>query len=108
MLANEKSYSNAEILAHAFSTLERGTLVGEQTYGGVISTGVHTLIDGATVRRPFRGWYLPDGTDMEHHGAEPDIVLRQTPQDEVAGQDRQLERAVEDMLERLDQRTDRR
>ncbi|MFV8834060.1 S41 family peptidase [Aquisalimonas sp.] len=102
MLANEKSYSNAEILAHAFSTLDRGTLVGQQTYGGVISTGRHALIDGATVRRPYRGWYLPDGTDMEHNGAMPDIVVQQTPDDEVTDRDRQLDRAVDDMLERLD------
>ncbi|MGR4066847.1 S41 family peptidase [Billgrantia sp. C5P2] len=102
MLANEKSYSNAEILAHAFTTLERGTLVGQQTYGGVISTLSHTLIDGATVRRPFRGWYLPNGTDMEHNGAMPDLPVEQTPQDEVAERDRQLERAVADLLERID------
>ncbi|NIC05714.1 peptidase S41 [Halomonas sp. DX6] len=102
MLANEKSYSNAEILAHAFTTLDRGRLVGQQTYGGVISTLSHTLIDGATVRRPFRGWYLPDGTDMEHNGAIPDLLVEQTPQDEVAGRDRQLERAVVDLLERID------
>ncbi|WP_290652134.1 S41 family peptidase [Aquisalimonas sp.] len=102
MLANEKSHSNAEILAHAFSTLDRGTLVGQQTYGGVISTGSHRLIDGANVRRPFRGWYLPDGTDMEHNGAIPDLLVKQTPEDEVAGDDRQLKRAVEDMLGRLD------
>ena len=101
MLANEKSYSNAEILAHAFSTLERGTLVGRQTYGGVISTGRHTLIDGATVRRPFRGWFLPDGSDMEHNGAMPDLEVEQTPDDEVAGRDRQLKAAVKDMLERI-------
>ncbi|WP_276308766.1 S41 family peptidase [Billgrantia endophytica] len=102
MLANEKSYSNAEILAHAFSTLGRGNLVGQQTYGGVISTNSHTLIDGATVRRPFRGWYLPDGTDMEHNGAMPDIVVEQTPEDEVANRDRQLERAVTDLLDQID------
>lgn len=102
MLANEKSYSNAEILAHAFNTLERGTLVGQQTYGGVISTDRHTLIDGATVQRPFRGWYLPDGTDMEHNGAMPDLLVEQTPEDETADQDRQLEIAVKDLLERLD------
>ena len=102
MLANEKSYSNAEILAHAFSTLQRGTLVGQQTYGGVISTNSETLIDGATVRRPFRGWYQPDGTDMEHNGAIPDLVVEQTPEDEVANRDRQLERAVEDLLARID------
>ncbi|AMC99405.1 hypothetical protein LOKO_00309 [Halomonas chromatireducens] len=102
MLVNEKSYSNAEILAHAFSTLDRGNLVGQQTYGGVISTNSHTLIDGATVRRPFRGWFLPDGTDMEHNGAMPDILVEQSPEDEVAGHDRQLERAVTDLLMQLD------
>ncbi|WP_245753905.1 S41 family peptidase [Aquisalimonas asiatica] len=106
MLANEKSYSNAEILAHAFSTLERGTLVGQQTYGGVISTGSHSLIDGANLRRPYRGWYLPDGTDMEHNGALPDILVEQTPEDEVADRDRQLDRAVDDMLERLERNHD--
>ncbi|WP_111413514.1 S41 family peptidase [Billgrantia lactosivorans] len=102
MLANEKSYSNAEILAHAFRTLGRGNLVGQQTYGGVISTFSHSLIDGATVRRPFRGWYLPDGTDMEHNGAMPDLPVEQTPQDEVEGRDPQLERAVTDLLDRID------
>ena len=102
MLANEKSYSNSEILAHAFRTLNRGTLVGQQTYGGVISTGRHTLIDGATVRRPFRGWFLPDGRDMEHNGAMPDLMVAQTPEDEIRGKDPQLEAAVEDLLERLE------
>lgn len=101
MLINEKSYSNAEILAHAFSTLERGTLVGNRTYGGVISTGSHALIDGAIVRLPFRGWYLPDGTDMEHNGARPDIRVEQRPEDEAAGRDPQLRRAVDDMLDQF-------
>ncbi|WP_092123025.1 S41 family peptidase [Desulfonatronum thiosulfatophilum] len=101
MLANEKSFSNSEILAHAFTTLGRGTLVGRQTYGGVISTGSHSLIDGASVRTPFRGWYLPDGTDMEHNGAMPDLVVEHTPADEIAGRDRQLEAAVREMLQKL-------
>ncbi len=101
MLANQKSYSNSEILAHSFSSLDRGTLVGTRTYGGVISTGIHRLIDGATVRVPFRGWYLPDGTDMEHNGAVPDLKKKQRPQDEAAGRDRQLEAAVEDLMDRI-------
>jgi tricorn protease len=102
MLCNEKSFSNAEIISHAFKTLGRGTLVGQQTYGGVISTGAFTLMDGTRVRQPFRGWYLLDGTDMENNGAVPDIIVDQTPQDEAAGRDRQLEAAVEDLLSRLD------
>jgi tricorn protease len=101
MLANEKSFSNAEITAHAFKTLKRGTLVGQQTYGGVISTGSATLIDGTTVRTPFRGWFLLDGTDMEKNGAMPDLLVPQTPEDESADRDAQLEAAVQDLMKRL-------
>jgi len=101
MLCNEKSFSNAEIVSHAFKTLERGTLVGQQTYGGVISTGAFTLVDGTRVRMPFRGWYLPDGTDMENNGAIPDIVIPQTPEAEAADEDEQLAAAVRELLGRL-------
>jgi tricorn protease len=101
MLCNEKSFSNAEITAHALKTLKRGTLVGIQTYGGVISTGSASLVDGTTVRTPFRGWYLPDGTDMELHGAMPDLVVPQTPEDECAGKDAQVEAAVKELMGRL-------
>lgn len=101
LVCNEKSFSNAEIISHAFKTLKRGTLVGAPTNGSVISTGAFSLVDGTVVRLPFRGWYLPDGTDMENNGAVPDLLVDQTPEDEAAGQDRQLRRAVEDLLERL-------
>lgn len=102
MLCNEKSYSNAEIISHAFKTLKRGTLVGVPTHGSVISTGAFSLVDGTRVRQPFRGWYLPDGTDMENNGAVPDIIVEQTPRDEADGFDRQLKTAVEDLMKRLD------
>jgi tricorn protease len=106
MLCNEKSFSNAEIVSHAFKTLGRGTLVGEQTYGGVISTGGWTLIDGTWVRQPFRGWYVVDGTDMENNGAMPDIRIPPAPGDEAAegayGYDRQLKAAVDDLMDRID------
>ena len=101
MLCNEKSFSNAEIISHAFKTLKRGNLCGQQTYGGVISTDAFNLLDGTLVRIPFRGWFLPDGTDMENHGAMPDVVTIQTPEDEAAGIDRQLKEATEDLMKRI-------
>ena len=101
MLCNEKSFSNAEITAHAFKTLKRGTLVGQTTYGGVISTGGFRLLDGTSVRMPFRGWYLPDGTDMENHGAVPDLLVPQTPEDESKEWDAQLNAAVADLMKRV-------
>ena len=104
MLCNEKSFSNAEITAHAFKTLRRGPLIGQQTAGGVISTGSESLVDGTTVRMPFRGWYLPDGTDMEENGAMPDIVVMQTPEDESRAYDAQLARAVDELMKKLPQK----
>lgn len=102
VLINQHSFSNAEIFAHSIRTAGRGTLIGTQTFGGVISTGSFSLIDGTTIRRPFRGWYLPDGTDMENNGARPDIDVPQLPADEAAGRDPQLEAAVRELLGRID------
>lgn len=103
VLINENSFSNAEIFAHAIKTTGRGALVGTQTFGGVISTGAFSLIDGTIVRRPFRGWYLTDDQDMESNGAMPDVPVAVTPADEAAGRDPQLEAAVEELLSRLDE-----
>jgi tricorn protease len=110
MLCNEKSFSNAEIVAHAFRTLARGTLVGQQTHGSVISTGGFRLIDGTSVRLPSRGWFVvptegngfTEPVNMELHGAMPDLVIPQTPEAEAQGDDEQLRAAVDDLLQRLD------
>jgi tricorn protease len=100
VLCNQHSYSNAEIFSHAIKTIGRGKLVGAPTFGAVISTGAYSLIDGTNMRTPFRGWYLPDGKDMENNGAVPDLAVPQTPEDEVAGKDAQLEAAVKELLTR--------
>jgi len=104
-LCNEESYSNAEIFTWAFQTLERGQVVGTPTFGAVISTGGMRLLNGALVRLPFRGWYVA-GSDinMELNGAVPDIIVEQPPeQDTVHTEDAQLQRAVEVMLEGLEE-----
>ena len=41
MMCNQFSYSNAEIVSHAFKNLGRGPLVGMTTFGAVISTGAY-------------------------------------------------------------------
>lgn len=100
VMINENSFSNAEIFAHSIKTIGRGKLAGTATYGGVISTGAATLVDGTIVRTPGRGWYLPNGQDMESNGAKPDIDVPELPQDEAAGRDAQLEAAVKELLDR--------
>jgi tricorn protease len=99
VLIDQESFSNAEIFAHAIRTLGRGKLVGVATAGGVISTGSATLMGAATLRLPFRGWFLPDGNDMERHGCVPDVEVWPVPGERAAGVDRQLDRAIEVLAE---------
>ena len=94
-LANQHSMSNAEEFSHAMQTLKRAKLVGRETCGEVIGTNDHPLFDLGTLRRPRIGFFLPDGTDMEWHGAKPDVPVDITPADIAAGRDPQLDAAIE-------------
>ena len=98
VLCNQHSFSNAEIFTHAIKTLKRGKVVGIPTAGGVISTKSNNLRDMGTLRVPIRGWFTPDGTDMEMHGAAPDILIWPTPEEQINGVDTQLETAIEELL----------
>jgi tricorn protease len=101
-LCNSSSYSNAEIFSHAYKALGIGTLVGEPTFGAVISTGGVRLIDGSFVRMPFRGWYVKESrTNMEFGPAVPDVLIANNPDDKSKGQDTQLKKAVETLLKQL-------
>lgn len=101
-MCNESSYSNAEIFSHAYKSLELGTLVGMPTFGAVISTGGKGLLDGTFVRMPFRGWYVKNsGMNMENGPAVPDVLVENAPDEKANGQDSQLQKAVEILLEQI-------
>jgi tricorn protease len=74
--------------------------------GAVIGTGSYSLIDGSTVRTPGVGVYLadPKRTNMENYGVQPDILVENTPEDNLAGRDRQLEMAVQELLKQIGQK----
>ena len=99
VLCNEYSYSNAEIFSHAIKVLKRGKVVGNTTFGAVISTGSQRLINGGSIRMPFRGWYVK-GSDLnqENTGAVPDIIVDAGQDSTMKGIDRQLDRAIEELL----------
>jgi C-terminal processing protease CtpA/Prc len=101
-LCNENSYSNAEIFSHAYKTLGLGTLVGQPTFGAVISTGSYGLVDGGRVRMPFRAWFVKATEEnMEHGPAVPDVLVENAPDGKAAGKDDQLKKAVEILMEQI-------
>ena len=101
-LCNENSYSNAEIFSHAYKNLEIGKLVGQPTFGAVISTGGYSLTKGY-VRMPFRAWYVKkSGLNMENDApAVPDYLVENKPGWEAKQQDDQLKKAVNVLLEQI-------
>ena len=103
VLQNWRSASNAEMFPAGFRALGLGKVIGTPTMGAVIGTGSYSLIDGSTVRTPGVGVFLADQkrTNMENYGVQPDIRVDNSPEDNLAGRDRQLEAAVEEMLKQL-------
>ncbi len=103
VLQNWRSASNAEMFPAGFRALGLGKVIGTPTMGAVIGTGSYSLIDGSTVRTPGVGVYLadPKRTNMENYGVQPDIRVDNAPEDNLAGRDRQLETAVEELLKQL-------
>ncbi|WP_282073901.1 S41 family peptidase [Polaribacter atrinae] len=100
-LTNESSYSNAEIFAHAFKSFKLGKVVGQPTFGAVISTGSQRLQDGS-IRMPYRAWYVKEsGMNMENGPAVPDVLVQNKPGWKARGEDDQLKKAVEVLLQDL-------
>jgi tricorn protease len=103
VLQNWRSASNAEMFPAGFRALGLGKVIGTPTMGAVIGTGSYSLIDGSTIRTPGVGVFLADiaRTNMENHAVQPDVYVENTPEDNLAGRDRQLEVAVHEVLKEL-------
>jgi tricorn protease len=102
-LTNEQAGSDGDIFSHGFKLLGLGPLLGKRTWGGVVGIEPsHPLVDGTITTQPeFSFWFEDVGWNVENYGTDPDIDIDNTPQDYARGVDRQLERAVEEMMKRL-------
>jgi len=87
--------SAAEIVAGAIRDYERGTLVGESSFGKGLVQRVHDFEDGSSARVTFARWLTPNKIPIPDEGLAPDLNVKADP--EAAG-DGQLERAVEVVL----------
>ncbi len=101
LLINENSFSDAEIFPILFKQLNLGKVVGMPTCGAVIGTGHIEFMDGSSMRMPGTGWYTAEDINMEGTGAEPDILVDQTPEEKIADDDVQLKRAIEELKKEL-------
>ena len=98
MLIDEFSASDGDIVAYRFKKYHLGPLVGKRTWGGVVGIrGTLPLLDGGFMNKPEFSRYDTEGKEwiMEGHGVDPDYVVDNDPAKEYAGDDQQLDKAIE-------------
>ena len=103
-ILDENSASDGDIFPAMFRQAGLGPLIGKRSWGGVIGiTNRGTLIDGGSVNVPELGFTSVDGEwIIEGHGVDPDIEVENDPASVIEGRDPQLERAVEEVMRRIE------
>jgi tricorn protease len=105
MLLDNYSASDGDLFPYQFKTLKMGKLIGLRSWGGVVGIrGSLPFIDGGDLRKPEFASYARDGSSfvIEGYGVDPDIVIDNDPAREYEGIDDQLNKAIEVILEELE------
>jgi tricorn protease len=104
MLIDRYSASDGDLFPYQFKKLKMGKIIGTRTWGGVVGIrGSLPLLDGGSLRKPEFAPYDTDGKNwiIEGHGVDPDIMIDNDPAKEYAGEDEQLNKAIEVIKEDL-------
>ena len=108
LLTNARSASDSEVTPMGFRQLGIGRIVGNPTAAAVIATGSYALINGGTIRTPgsLVITYDPSkpnnyGINLENYGVAPDVMVENTPEDELRGFDRELKTAIDEAQKML-------
>ena len=104
-LMDEFSASDGDIFPYRFKTMGLGKLIGKRSWGGVI--GIREplpTMDGGQIFRPEFAPYSKEpgkGWVIEGHGVDPDIVVDNDPAKEFRGEDQQLDKGIEVLMDEL-------
>lgn len=76
VLVNGGSASASELLSGAIQDTNKGTIIGENTYGkGVVQT-TYSMNDGSAVKITTAKYYTPKGVCIDGIGIKPDIEVK--------------------------------
>jgi carboxyl-terminal processing protease len=96
ILVDGGSASASEIVAGAVQDHGRGQLVGETTFGkGSVQSWIALTGEEGAVRVTVARWYTPNGRQIGGDGLTPDVEVLFTVEQYEAGEDPQLEKAIE-------------
>jgi len=102
-IINGLASSGGDAFPYYFKKKGLGPLIGTRTWGGLIGiSGSPGLVDGGSVTVPAFSFINTAGKwDVENIGVAPDIPIDNRPDLVIAGQDPQLEKAIEYVLAEL-------
>jgi tricorn protease len=103
-LLNEYSASDGDLFPYRFREHGLGQLIGKRSWGGVVGiSGTLPFTDGGSLNKPEFAPYSKDGKKwvIEGHGVDPDIVVDNDPAREFRGEDQQLDKGIEVILQEL-------
>lgn len=95
VLINQGSASASEIVAGALQDHNKAVVVGKQTFGKGSVQILENLPDGSSVKITVAKWLTPNGNCINETGIKPDVEIDLTEEDYDAGNDPQMEKAVE-------------
>ncbi len=95
VLVNEGSASASEIVAGAIQDNGRGQVVGATSYGKGSVQLPKTLSDGSIMRVTIARWFTPKDRTIDGTGLEPDVAVAISDEQREAGEDPQLDKAIE-------------
>lgn len=106
VLINGNSASASEVFAGAVQDYKAGKLVGTTSFGKGIVQTIFNLKDGTAIKLTTSEYFTPEGRNIHETGLTPDIEveLEEGLKKKVIidkDEDNQLQRAVEDLKERL-------
>lgn len=96
VLVNEGSASASEIVAGALRDNRGAKIIGKKTFGKGSVQELETLKDKSAIRLTIAKWLTPKGKTIDKEGITPDIEVNLSSEDQAAGRDPQLDRALEE------------
>ncbi len=91
VLVNADSASAAEIVTGALKDHRRAEIIGTRTFGKGLVQTIVALGDGSSLKLTTAVYLTPNGTDINHKGIQPNIVVVNNPKTK---KDEQLQAAL--------------